>query len=174
MTDEASKMSVDDAKKRKGKLGMSSNEFEDIINEKQDELFTDLRSLIFQWKEQDDGAKKMMSRLPNGKVVFLDRSDDPEEIKTDTPYICAVYEREREAFAKVICEEYKPKIYILPSHIVHLVYKDDKDKTQIEMPGPQYKGYEQRLLYCIKKCEALGFPEVALIFRGNRRKEVFE
>lgn len=172
MVQDASKMSVDEAKDKKGKLGMSEDEFEKRIEEKQDDLFTDLRSLIFQWKEQDDEEKKIMSRLPNGKVVFLDRSDDPEDVKTDTPYICAVYEREREAFAKIVCEEYRPKIYVLPSHLVRVVYRDQKGNTKKEMPGPQYKNYEERIVYCIKKCESLGFPEVTIVFRGNRRREV--
>lgn len=166
------KMDIDEAKQKKGKLGMSEDEFEKIISEKQDELFSDLRSLIFEWKEQEkSNEKKLMSRLPNGKIVFLDRSDDPEDIKTGTPYICAVYEREREAFAKTICEEYKPKIYVLPSHLVNVVYRDEDNKTRRIMPGPQYKSYGERMMYCIKKCEKLGFPEVAIIFRGNKRKE---
>jgi len=168
----ATRMDIDEAKQRKGELGLSEDSFEKKVNDKQDELFTDLRSLIFQWKEQEEGDKKMMSRLPNGKVVFLDRSDNPEEIKTDTPYICAVYEREREAFAKIICEEYKPKIYVLPSHAVRVVYKDKNKDTQIEMPGPQYNNYGERMMYCIKKCESFGFPEVTIVFRGNRRKDV--
>lgn len=168
----ASKMDIEEAKKRKGKLGISDDEFEKMIESKQDELFTDLRSLIFQWKKQENGEDKMMSRLPNGKVVFLDRSDNPKEIKTDTPYICAVYEREREAFAKVVCEEYKPNIYVLPSHLVRIVYRDNKNQTKIEMPGPQYNSYEDKMMFCIKKCEELGFPEVNVVFRGNRRREI--
>lgn len=164
-------MNIEEAKERKGKLGMSDEDFEKIVEDKQDDLFTDLRSLIFQWKEQENGEKKMMSRLPNGKVVFLDRSDSPEEIDTDTPYICAVYEREREAFAKIVCEEYRPKIYVLPSHLVRLVYKDHKNDTKIEMPGPQYKSYAEKMMYCIKKCESLGFPEASIVFRGNRARK---
>lgn len=167
-----SKMSVDEAKQRKGQLGVSESEFEKLIESKQDELFTDLRSLIFQWKEQSDGEKKLMSRLPNGKIVFLDRSDSPEETNTDTPYICAVYEREREAFAKIICEEYRPKIYVLPSHSLTLVYRDQKGKTRHEMPGPQFQSYEEKLVYAIKKCESLGFPEINILFRGNIRRSV--
>jgi hypothetical protein len=171
MENKLSKMNVDEANERKGKLGMSSDDFEELIRSKQDDLFTDLRSLIFQWKVQPNGEKKLMSRIPNGKVVFLDRSDNPEEIKTDTPYICAVYEREKEAFAKIVCEEYKPKIYVLPSHLVTIVYRDN-NKTKREMPGPQYKNYEERILYCIKKCESLGFPEVNIEFKGNRKRTV--
>ena len=172
MVIETKKMSVDEAKEKKGKLGMSDEEFESIVEGKQDELFTDLRSLMFQWKEQENGENKLMSRLPNGKVVFLDRSDDPDTINTDTPYICAVYEREREAFAKIVCEEYRPKIYVLPSHLVRIVYRDSKGNTRKEMPGPQYNSYEQKMMYCIKKCEELGFPEINIIFRGNRRRSI--
>jgi hypothetical protein len=171
MKNELSKMNIDEAKERKGKLGMSGDDFEKVIRSKQDDLFTDLRSLIFQWKVQPDNEKKLMSRLPNGKVVFLDRYDNPEDMKTDTPYICAVYERESEAFAKVVCEEYKPKINVLPSHIVTIVYKD-KNKTKRIMPGPEYKNYEERIIYCIKKCEKLGFPEVSVEFKGNRKRTV--
>jgi len=166
------KMDIDEAKQKKGKLGMSEDEFENIISEKQDELFSDLRSLIFEWKEQSkSNEKKLMSRLPNGKIVFLDRSDDPEETKTGTPYICAVYERDREAFAKIICEEYKPKIYVLPSHLVNVVYRDKDGKTKRIMPGPQYKSYGERMMYCIKKIENLGITEASLVFRGNKHKE---
>jgi len=170
MTD-ASKIDIDEAKKKKGKLGMSDEEFENIVSSKQDDLFTDLRTLIFQWKKQDDETKKIMSRLPNGKVVFLDRSDNPEDIKTDTPYICAVYEREREAFAKIVCEEYKPRIFVLPSHLVRVVYRNEKGETRMIMPGPQHKSYGDRMMYCIKKCEEKGFPEVSIVFRGNRYRE---
>lgn len=166
------KMDIDEAKDRKGKLGMSNDEFDQIVKDKQDELFSDLRSLIFEWRDQDDvKEKKMMSRLPNGKVVFLDRSDDPNKMKTGTPYICAVFEREREAFAKIICEEYKPKIYVLPSHLVNIVYRDESNKTRQIMPGPQYTSYGERMMYCIKKCEDLGFTEVNIVFRGNQSKK---
>jgi len=168
------KMDIDTARDKKGKLGMSDDEFDELVGDKQNELFSDLRSLMFQWKKQDktDKEKKFMSRLPNGKVVFLDRSDDPEDLKTDTPYICAVYEREREAFAKVICEEYKPTIYVLPSHLVSIVYRDDKNKTRRIMPGPQYKSYGDRMMFCINRCEELGFNEVNIVFRGNRHRTV--
>jgi hypothetical protein len=40
------------------------------------------------------------------------------------------------------------------------------------MPGPQYKSYEEKMMYCIKKCEELGFPEANIVFQGNRRKEM--
>ena len=171
MKKDAKKMSVDDAKDRKGKLGMKDDEFETIIKEKQDEFFTDLRSLIFSWKEQPDGSKKIMSRLPNGKIVFLDRSDSPEEIKIDTPYICAVYEREREAFAKVICEEYEPKIYVLSSDAVSMVWKDEKGDTRRKMPGG-YNSFEERMMYAVKFFRTKGFPEVKIVFRENIRREI--
>lgn len=168
---DGSKMDIDEAKERKGKLGMSDQELENIIKDRQDELFTDLRSLVFNWKDQEDGSQKLMSRLPNGKIVFLDRSDDPNDVKPGTPYMCAVYEREREAFAKIVCEEYKPKIYVQPSHFVSLVYKDKDSKTKKEMPGPQYDSYAERMMYCVKKCEELGFPQVDIEFRGNARRD---
>ena len=166
MTD-TNKMDIDTAKEKKGKLGMSNEEFETIIHRKQDELFSDLRSLIFQWKKQESGEKKLMSRLPNGKVVFLDRSDNPEDINTGAPYICAVYEREREAFAKVVCEEYQPKIFVPSSRIPHMVYRDEKGN--IRRRAPVANSYEERIVAAIKEMEKLGFPSIKIIFRKNQR-----
>jgi hypothetical protein len=174
MKQTTTKYTIEEAKEKKGKLGMSDEDFENLVTGKQDDLFSDLRSLIFVWKEQKEGDKKLTSRLPNGKIVFLDRSDVPEETKINVPYICAVYERDREAFAKIICEEYRPIIYVLPSHLVNFVYKDQKGKTQVTMPGPQYKSYAEKIMFCVNESEKLGFPEISIRFRGNETNKDVE
>jgi len=167
MKTNASKMSIDEAKKRKGKLGMSDEEFEKIVAEKQDEQFKYLRSLVFSWQEQEDGPPKFLSRLPNGKICFLDWSDDPNKVKENVPYICAVYERETDAFAKIICEEYQPKIVVFPSKMVNMIWKDEKGNTRHRMVGP-YDSFEERIVDAVKSFMKLGVSEAQIQFIENQ------
>lgn len=166
---DSKKLTIDEAFERKGKLGLSRERFEEKVLEKQNDLFTDLRCLPFSWVDQPDGSKKLMSRLPNGKIVFLDKSDDPSKVRTDISYICAVYERDKVAFAKIICEEYIPKINVLPNRMVSTVWRDEKGRARKKMHGP-FPSYEERILDAIKMFENLGFPEALIVFLKNRRK----
>ena len=106
------KLDADVAVDRSGKLGMSKEEHLKIIEEAQDERFKDIRSLTFGWVEQSDeeGGKKerkLMTYLINGKATFIDKSQELEEVIPEDPYICMVYERPREAFAKILFPEYQ-------------------------------------------------------------------
>ena len=161
---------IDEAKELKGKLGMTDEEFEKLVAEKEDELFTQLRSgIVFHWQEQENGPPKLMSKLPNGKVVFPDRSEKLEEIKPFIPYICLIYEREREAFAKIICEEYEPKIIIHPNRNVTAVWKEKGNKVRRWLVGP-LPSFEERVVAAIKRFEELGFTEARIKFVANERK----
>lgn len=162
------KMDVDDAKNRRGKF-MSDKEFDKLISSKCNELFGDIRTLKFSWKEQDNGKKKLMSRLPNGKVVFVDHNEELDSVIPGVPYICSVYERDSEAFAKIICEEYEPKIYILPNRLVHEVWRDEKGT--IRRKAPHGNSYEERAVSALKEMENRGFPSVRIVFRGNEMKK---
>ncbi len=67
-------MTIDEAKEKKGVSGTAAKEFETEVTGKQDNLFTDIMSVVFGWKEQPDGGRKLVSKLPNGKIIFPDRS----------------------------------------------------------------------------------------------------
>ena len=74
-------LTIDEAKKRAGLSQESSDNFEKEVMEKQDALFKDIMSVVFGWKIQPDGSKKLVSRLPNGKILFLDRSETGKHIE---------------------------------------------------------------------------------------------
>lgn len=160
-------LSVDEAKNRKKVSGKLGEKFVEEILEKQDSLFKDIMVVTFGWKVQEDGSKKLVSKLPNGKIIFPDRSEALEEIESGVPYICLVYEREREAFAKVICEEYQPKIFVPSSRIPQMVWREESGK--IRHKAPHGSSYELRMVSAIKEMEKLGFPSVKVIFRNNQK-----
>jgi len=160
-------LTIDEAKKIKGVSGARAKEFENEILGKQDTLFNDIMCVTFGWKVQEDGSRKLVSKMPNGKILFPDRSEDMKEIEPGTPYICLVYEREREAFAKVVCEEYQPKIYVPSSKIPSMVWRDSNGKMRRK--APYGNSYEVRMISAIKEMEKLGFPSIKVIFRNNQR-----
>jgi len=171
---DAKNLTIDEAKKMKGKLGIQDEEFEKMVGDKQDEQFKYLRILHFEWKEQEKKDKfgkkeiKFLSRLPNGKICFLDWSDKPEEYEENIPYICAVYERNTDAFAKIICKAYVPRIVILPTRMVSMIWRNDKGETRTKMVGP-FDTFEDRILDAIKRFMREGFEEVRLDFKENQR-----
>ena len=72
-------MTIDEAKKKRGKF-VSDEEFEKMVEERSKELYGDLRTLEFSWKKQEDSETgkvemKLMSRLPNGKLVCYMREN---------------------------------------------------------------------------------------------------
>ena len=166
MKDE-SKLTIDEAVARRGSFVKSPEKFIEEVKKKQDELFKDLRCLVFSWVPQEDGSKKLMGRLPNGKVVFVDRREQ-FEVKPGRSYICLVYEREREAFARIICEEDVPVIWVLPSKLVTMRYKDESGKFNVVMPHAN--SYKERILLALDRLEKLGVPEVKIVFRENEMR----
>ena len=176
MKKKSNKISIDKAVELKGELGTSPEKLVERIYLKEDERFCDLWScIIFTWKIQPNGKNKLMSRLPNGKILFLDWSENDEEIKIDSPYICVVYEPEtnpdgsqaRQAYARIICEEYMPKITINKGGVVHMVWKDQKGNTRHTMPGI-HNSFEERLMDAVKQMESKGYEEVRLVFLKNK------
>jgi len=161
-------MSIDDAIKKKRVAGESAESLKEDIASKQDTLFKDIMSVVFGWKIQEDGGKKLVSKLPNGKIIFPDRSEQQEKIEPGTPYICLVYERDREAFAKICSEEYQPKIFIPSSRVLTMVWRDENGNIKKKMP--KENTYEERLVSAIKEFEEMKVPSVRVIFRKNQNE----
>ena len=167
------KMDADEAIGKSGVFGSNKKKLLEEIEKTQDDRFRDIRSLRFGWVKQPiEGSKetetKLMSMLPNGKVVFIDRSQDVSDIIPEDPYICMVYEREREAFAKVLFPEYQPKIYVPPSRIPAMVWRDTQGKIHRKLPHGN--SFEDRLIKAIKEMEELGFESIKVVFRKNKKE----
>jgi len=172
------KLDVDEAIKRKGEFGKPDEELLKGIDkvQSQDDKFCEIYSLRFGWKKQppkdpnnkDEEPKfKLMSALPDGRVCFIDRSQDEEEIIPEDPYICLVFKRDREAFAKVLFPEYQPKIYVPPNRLPAMVWRDSKGKVHNKRPFGN--SYEERIVSAIKEMEKMGFESVKIVFRKNIR-----
>ena len=159
-------MTIDEAIGKKRVSGKDAEKFKDEVSEKQDNLFTDIMSVVFGWKVQPNGDKKLVSKLPNGKIIFPDRSEQSESVQPGVPYICLVYEREREAFAKICSEEYQPKIFIPESRMITMVWRDESGKVRRVVPHEN--SYEERLVAAMKEMEKMKFPSIRVIFRGNQ------
>ncbi len=172
-------MDIDEAIKKKGVSGKAATEFVDEIAGKQDNQFTSIMSVVFGWKAQPDGSKKLVSKLPNGKIMFPDRSEEVEHIEAGVPYICLIYERKdeldakgnvirqgREAFAKICSEEYQPKIFVTKSRMPSMVWREESGKVRNKVPHGN--SYEIRMISAIKEMEKLGFPSVRVVFRSNQ------
>ena len=158
---------IEDAVKLR-RLGMSEEEFKNKVVEKSGDRFDQIFRLVFGYVEQPDGTSKLMSRLPNNKLVFLDKSEKIENVKPGQPYLCLVYEREREAFAKVLSEEYEPRIFIQPNGLITLVWR--KDNGEVERRIMVEKTYPERLVAAIKYCDdVLKTPDVRITFRKHER-----
>lgn len=160
-------LTIDSAKELMKVTGDKAKELEKSILEKQDILFKDIYCVTFGWKLQKDKSRKLVSKMPNGKILFPDRSEDTQEIEPGLPYLCLVYEREKEAFAKIVCEEYQPKIYVPTTRIPRMVYREPNGKMKQKAPVGQT--YEERMISAIKEMEDLGFPYVKIVFRKNQR-----
>lgn len=151
------------------RLGMTEEEFNKLVVEKTDDRFNEIYRLVFGYVEQPDGSQKLMSKLPNGKVVFPDKSEKLERIKPGVPYLCLVYEREREAFAKILSEEYEPRIFVQPNGIVSIVWR--KDNGEIEHRVVKEDTYVKRLIAALKFVEEeLRVPDVRITFRKYEKE----
>ena len=169
------KLDADEAIRRKGTFAESNEDALKRIQTTQDEKFTEIRSLRFGWVKQpsDKDGKcemKLMSTLPNGKIIFPDRSQNLDDIIPEEPYLCLVFDPpgKKVAFAKILFPEYKPKIYIPPSRIPAMVWRDDKGIVHRKVPHGDT--YEKRLITCIKEMEALGMDSVTIIYRKGARE----
>ena len=160
-------MTIDEAIDKKGVVGSAADKFMEEVGQKQDKLFKDIMSVVFGWKNQEDGSRKLVSKLPNGKIIFPDRSEQRENLEPGVPYICLVYEREREAFAKVCSEEYQPKIFIHGSKVVTMVWRNDSG--EIRRKVPHENTFEERIVSAVKEMEKLNFPSVRIIYRSNQK-----
>ena len=174
---ESKPLTIDEAAELKGVSGKSAEKFKEEIAEMQSKnnQFSEIYSVVFGWKKQPDGSKKLVSKHPSGRIMFPDKSIDEKDIEAGNAYLCLVYvpefnakgEPAREAFAKIICEEYQPKIYELKSGVVTYAYRDKKDnmKRGAEAFG---KTTEERIVEVIRKYrDELKFPSCKIIFRKN-------
>lgn len=172
----AEPLSIDEAKKKLKLGGDKAKAFEQKIIERQDGQFSQIMSIVFGWKLQEDGSKKLMSKMPSGKALFADRSEVLEEIEPGVPYMCLVYDRKedeegrpgREAFAKIICREYKPKIYVPTNHLPVMVWNEESGKVRNEVPHGN--SYAERIMKLIIMAEEKGFPSVDIVYRKNQGK----
>jgi len=169
------KLDVDEAISRRGTFGTTDEEALKLVEtvQSQDDKFCEIYSLIFGKKEQPskDGGEpefKIMSSLPDGRVVFIDRSQDDDTIKLEEPYLCLVYKKDRTAFAKILFPEYQPHIYVPPSRLPALVWRDAKGRVQRRIA--MGSSYEERIVYAVKEMEKMGFEHVKLVFRKNIRE----
>ena len=158
-------LTIDEAIQRKGVVGPAAEEFKSLVVSKQDDLFKDIMCIVFGWKLQPDGSKKLVAKLPNGKIIFPDRSEQGA-VEPGVPYICLVYEREREAFAKVCSEEYQPKIYIQSNRIVTMVWRDQSGKVKNKVAIGN--SFEERIAVAIKEMEEQKLSSVKVVYRANQ------
>jgi len=171
---DATAMSVDDAKKKLRLSGKKAESFEKNVLERQDGQFNRLMSIIFGWKIQEDGSKKLISKMPNGKILFPDKSEDPDRIAPGIPYICLVYEPKenpdgslaRQAYAKIICEEDIPTIFIPSSRIPVMVWvaKDGRKHNKV----PVGNSYGDRMMQLLNEAEKMKFSFIKVVFRINQ------
>jgi len=170
------KIDVDEAVKIKGELGTTRKTIMKRVANKEDKWFCDLwKGIVFGYREQKGGGKKLMARLPSGKYVFPDKSENKKSIKPDTPYICLIYEpldddgnKANAAFARIICEEYMPKITVTPKGIVWMVWKNDKGETEKRMTVQKSKNY--RIAEAYNRFEEMGYEEIRIICVKNKNK----
>ena len=167
-------MTIDEAKRKLRLGGEKARIFEEKILEKQDDQFSQLMSIIFGWKIQTDGSKKMMSKMPNGKALFPDKSEDVDKIESGIPYICLVFEPEvnpdgttaKQAYAKIICEEYIPIIYVPKSRMPVMVWTDKSGRKRNKVPVGN--SYMDRMMILLDIAEAEKWPFVKVVFRTNQ------
>lgn len=172
---ESKVISIDEAKKKLKLFGDKAKAFEKKVLDKQDGQFTELMSVIFGWVLQEDKSKKLMSRLPSGKILFPDWSENLEEIEPGIPYICLVYDRKvnekgepgKEAFAKIICREYQPKIFVPSSRMPCMVWT--KENGEVKNKVPFGNSYAERMMTLLDMAEKMGWPSVKIVFRKNQK-----
>ena len=167
-------LTIDEAKRKLKLGGEKARHFEQKVLEKQDDQFSQIMSIIFGWKIQTDASKKMVSKMPNGRILFPDKSEDVDSIEPGIPYICLVYEPElnpdgtpaRQAYAKIICEEYIPIIFVPKSRIPVMVWIDEKGKKRNKVPVGN--SYTDRMMILLNQAESLKWPFVKIIYRCNQ------
>lgn len=96
---------------------------------------------------------------------FPDRSQNLDEIVPEEPYLCLVFDPpgKKVSFAKILFPEYRPKIYIPPSRIPAMVWRDEKGIIHRKVPHADT--YEKRLLLCISEMEKLGVESITIVYR---------
>ena len=114
-------MSNNSAQVIENKTSLKDFEYQKKVAEIKDDMFDDIREIIFMANKEG----KLLGRLPNGKFVLLNKSEDSKNIIAGLPYICALRHFEKVAFAKVIAQVFIPKVIFSKLGII-LVCKDEK------------------------------------------------
>jgi len=82
---------------------------------------------------------KIISRLPNGKYVFLNRGEREDNLELGIPYECLVKELESYAFAKLVNRVFLPQIILNGDRLIYLDKSNDnkvfKDINYSEIEG---------------------------------------
>lgn len=161
------------------KTGLASKEqVKKTISQKRNQYYDTLwTGIVFEYKEQNEGGKKLIAKMPSGKYIMLDKGEDSDLVKAGIPYVCLLYEPTNEktgkemsvAFAKVVCEESIPKILIHPEGSVYMIYKDDKGNFKKKMIAN--KTFNFRIIEAIKEFEKLGFEEARIVYMANKMKK---
>jgi len=177
---------VDELKELRG-VAMSEDDFIKEVAKKQDDRFKDLkRNIVFEKVKQEDGSFKLMGRLSDGVILFPDWKEDESKIIPGIPYICLVYRpideetgrKKPVAFAKIICEENIPKLFLGFNDIVQPVWRDKKGKfraepirvtdADIEMFKKSLNLYHVRILKSILMMQSdVKVPYLLVVFRDN-------
>lgn len=176
---DAKPLTIDEAKQKLKLGGDKARTFEEKVLEKQDGQFTKLMSVVFGWKLQKAGGKKLVSKMPSGKILFPDKSENLDEVKPGMPYMCLVYDRPneyddngalikqgKEAFAKIICEENRAKIFVPPNRLPVMVWTESNGKVRNKVPVAN--SYGERMMDLINMAEKMGLPLVEIVFRRNQ------
>lgn len=151
---------IDEALKNRP-LESSPESFNRKIMNKMDDRYSYLRTLIFAW---DDDQEKFLSRLPNGKITFVDQAEDLRKVEAGVPYICAIYEREREAFARIIGEQYKARMVITKPGGVVVAVRIGNKAEQIACIG---QSLAERMMYGYNKIKELGESHYEVVIKEN-------
>jgi len=177
---DAKPLTIDEAKQRLKIGGEKGRAFESKVLERQDGQFTKIVSVIFGWKLQKDGSQKLVSRMSSGKILFPDKSENLDEIEPGIPYICLVYDRPneydeagnlikegREAFAKLICQEYEPKIFVPQNKLPVMVWTEENGNVRNKVPVQN--SYAERMMELINMAEKKGWSSLKIVFRANQK-----
>ena len=108
------------------KSSLQDDKFKKKVDEIRDDMFDDIKEIIFTKNKEN----KFIGRLPNGKFVLLNKSEDESSIQEGMPYICALRHFEKVAFAKIISSVFIPRIIFSRSKGIILVYKKKRSVVQ--------------------------------------------
>lgn len=161
---DAKETNVDEiTKENKHPIWTSKQEFEKLVADNMDEKFTQIRTIVFVKDRRN--PNHVIGWLPKGKIVFPHKNADIKNLKPGIPYICLIYEKDRYAYAKVLGEQYEPRVIVTDTGVVILIIRIGDKTQQIICKG---KNDAEKLAFAYKKIAELGEPSFKVIIRKNR------